>query len=403
MSATAEKHGTGVLVRLSIALFLAYMAVALPLSVIPVVVTSWSGYGNMLAGLAVGIAFLSTILTRNHAGVIADRRGGHICMQRGLIIYIIASLLCFFAALPSLSAPAAFSVLIAGRLLLGLGESLTIVGMLGWGIGLMGQPRAGKVLALTGMAMYGAFAAGAPIGLALFHTAGFAGVMLAAAAMPALGLALAQSVPAAPVHNGQRVSFWRIIGSIWQPGAAVGLQGVGFAGLGAFMALYFTHRHWPHPELGLTCFGLAFVLVRILCGHLPDRVGGYPVAAGSLIVETIGQVLLWTAPTPWLALLGAVLTGAGCSMVFPSLGVEVVHIVPPHLRGTALGGFAAFQDLAYGATGPVVGSVADYFGYGSIFFTGALCAAVGALITIRLDFEKRRRETLPMTARKEMR
>ncbi len=393
MSSTATDHGTGVLIRLSIALFLSYMAVALTLPVIPIFVTSWAGFGNMLAGLAVGIAFLSTILTRNHAGIVSDRRGGRVCMRRGLAVYIAASLLCALAALPSLSTSAAFGLLIAGRLLLGLGESLTIVGMLGWGIGLMGQPRAGKVLALTGMAMYGAFAAGAPAGLALFHATGFAGVMFAAAIMPALGLALVQTVPASPVHDGQRISFWRVIGLIWRPGAAVGLQGVGFAGLGAFMALYFTHRHWPHPELGLTCFGLAFVLVRILCGHLPDRIGGYPVAVASLTVETTGQMLLWLAPSPWIALLGAVLTGAGCSMVFPSLGVEVVHIVPPHLRGTALGGFAAFQDLAYGATGPVVGSVADRAGYGSVFLTGGLCAGLGMLVAARLGLEKYRRES----------
>ncbi|NHO32445.1 arabinose transporter [Acetobacter fallax] len=398
MSATTTEHGTSVLVRLSIALFFSYMAVALTLPVIPIFVTSWAGFGNMLAGLAVGIAFLSTILTRNHAGIISDRRGGRVCMKRGLWIYIVANLLCALTALTSLSPPLAFGILIIGRLLLGLGESLTIVGMLGWGIGLMGQPRAGKVLALTGMAMYGAFAAGAPVGLALFHTTGFAGVMLVAAVMPAVGLALVQSVPAAPIHNGQRLSFWRIIGSIWKPGAAVCLQGVGFAALGAFMALYFTHSHWPHPELGLTCFGLAFVLVRVLCGHLPDRIGGYPVAIVSLLVETTGQMLLWSAHTPWIALLGALLTGAGCSMVFPSLGVEVVHIVPPHLRGTALGGFAAFQDLAYGATGPVVGSVADRAGYGSVFLVGGICAAAGALITIRLAIEKRRHGSLHASA-----
>lgn len=382
--ATGQEFGTDTLARLSAALFLSYMAVALSLPVMPVFVTGLSGFGNMFAGLAVGIAFLSTILTRNYAGGVADRLGGHVCKRRGLILYIVASALCAAAALPTLPPSLAYAVLIAGRLLLGLGESLTIVGMLGWGIGLMGQPRAGKVMAWTGAAMYGAFAVGAPVGLALFHHFGFGGVMAVGAMAPALGLLLVLGVAPAPIAAGRRESFWRVLGRISGQGAAVGLQGVGFAGLGAFMTLYFLHRHWPYPALGLSLFGGAFVLTRVFCGHLPDRIGGYRVAVASLAVEACGQWLLWSAPDPWFAFAGALLTGAGCSMAFPSLGVEVVKVIPPQLRGAALGGFAAFQDLAYGATGPIAGLLADHTGYGSVFLLGALCASAGCALTVVL-------------------
>lgn len=369
-------------VALTAALFLSYLTVAMSLPAVPVHVVQGLGFDNAYGGLAVGIAFLSTILTRGWAGGWSDRIGGKICMQRGLLIYAAAGLICLLASWPRLPAAGSYAVLIIGRLLLGLGESVAMVGMIGWAIGLMGQARSGRVISLVGMGMYGAFAVGGPLGLALLDRLGFAGLMTACTALPLIGLIAIHRLPAVAPHAGQRESFWQIIGRIWRPGAAVGLQGVGFAALGAFFSLYFLSRGWPHAGLGLTFFGTGFVLMRLACGHLPDRIGGTPVAAVSLFVEACGQYLLWLAPGPYWALLGALLTGLGCSMVFPAMGSEVVKQVPPHLRGSAVGGFAAFQDLAYGATGPAVGVLADYSGYSSVFLIGGLAATLGLWMAI---------------------
>jgi len=358
------------------------------LPAIPVYVTQQLRFGNALGGLAVGIAFLSTILTRNHAGSVADRISGKVCMLRGLKLYALASLICLISAWTALPAAAAYALLIAGRLLLGLGESQVLVGMISWGVGMMGAHRSGRVIAVVGAGMYGAFAVGGPLGLYLLHDTGFGGLMSACTLTPLLGWWLVHAVPEVRSPAGKRESFWRILTRIWRPGAAVGLQGVGFAGLGAFISLYFSSRGWPYAGFGLTCFGGGFVLVRLVCGHLPDRIGGAPVAIVSLLVEACGQYLLWVAPGPDLALVGALLTGLGCSMVFPSMGSEVVKRVPPQLRGTALGGFAAFQDLAYGATGPVAGLFADHYGYAVVFLIGGIAATLGlglALTTQRED------------------
>jgi MFS family permease len=364
-------------IALTAALFLSYLTVAMSLPAVPVHVVQQLGLGNGYGGLAVGIAFLSTILTRGRAGAWSDRIGGKLTMQRGLLIYAAAGLVCLLAAAPDLSVSASYAVLILGRLALGLGESVAMVGMMGWAIGLMGQARSGRVISLVGMGMYGAFAVGGPLGLALLDRLGFAGLMTVCTALPLAGLAIVAWLPAVEPLAGPRESFWRIIGRIWRPGAAVGLQGVGFAALGAFFSLHFLSQGWPYAGLGLTFFGAGFVLVRLLCGHLPDRIGGARVALVSLFIEACGQYLIWLAPGPHAALAGALLTGLGCSMVFPAMRTEVVKRVPPHLRGTAIGGFAAFQDLAYGATAPVVGVLADHVGYSSVFLIGGLAASLG--------------------------
>ncbi len=369
-------------VALTAALFLSYLTVAMSLPAVPIHVVNGLGLGNAWGGLAVGIAFLATILTRARAGAWADRLGGKLCMQRGLILYALAGLVCAAASWGGLPAGVAYAVLISGRLLLGLGESVAMVGMISWAIGLMGHARAGAVIALVGIGMYGAFAAGGPLGLALLDRVGFAGLMAVCTMLPLVGLAAIHWLPAVAPHAGQRESFWHIIGRIWRPGAVVGLQGVGFAALGAFLSLYFLSRGWPHAGLGLTFFGVGFVAMRLVCGNLPDRIGGTPVAIASLLVEAGGQYLIWLAPGPYSALAGALLTGLGCSMVFPAMGAEIVKQVPPNLRGTALGGFAAFQDLAYGATGPLVGILADRMGYPPVFLIGGLAATLGLAMAI---------------------
>ena len=380
-------------VWLTLALFLSYLCIAMSLPVTSVYVTTRLGFGSAVAGLAVGVSFASTILTRGMAGRIADQRGGKYCAVRGLWAYAFAGIVCAAACLPGFSTSSAYGVLVAGRLLLGVGESLTVVGLTAWCFGIMGPGRSGRVLALIGMGLYGAFAVGSPVGLALFGLVGFAGVMGACALVPLIGLAMTLPIAAVARHVGKPPPFWRIIGRIWKPGLVVSLQGIGFAAIGIFMPLLFLHRGWSHAGVGLSCFGGAFVLGRILFGHLPDERGGVPVALVSMAIEALGQCLLWVASSPAMALTGAFLTGLGCSMVFPAMGVEMLRRIPPHLRGTAMGGLAGFQDLAYGGTGPMTGLLADRFGYAVVFLVGGVAASLGfaaVIALVRRDRDQRK-------------
>ena len=75
------------LLRLAAVLFLSYLCVAIPLPVVSVFVTRKLGFENVWAGLAVGVAFFSTILTRGVAGNLSDRRGAKLSVGRGLVFY----------------------------------------------------------------------------------------------------------------------------------------------------------------------------------------------------------------------------------------------------------------------------------------------------------------------------
>lgn len=184
----------------------------------------------------------------------------------------------------------------------------------------------------------------------------------------------------------------QVLGLIWRSGLSLLLQGVGFAVISAFASLFFASRGWSHAALAMTLFGGAYALTRVCFGHLPDRMGGYPVAVASLGIECIGQLLLWLSPAEPVALAGALLSGMGCSLLFPALGVEILKHIPPQSRGTVLGGFVAFQDIAYGITGPITGVFAARAGYASVFLVGALATLLGIVFVL---LEQRRTKFMP--------
>lgn len=371
------------LALLTAAVFFTYLSIGLPLAVIPLYVRHELGLSNFMVGVVVGIQFLATVATRGFIGRMADERGGKRCKIQGMAVCSAAGAAYILAVLLPVSLPVRLGVLLLGRILLGLGESQLMSGNFTWATGLLGPSRSGQVMSWNGMAIYGSLAVGAPVGLVLYRQYGFLSLGVATLLLPLVSFLLDWRVPKTAPLGGERLPLWRIFRLIWLPGLALALQGAGFALIGTFVSLYFEEQQWGNAGFVLTCFGLSYVLVRVFCGRWPDRMGGIRITLVSLLVETAGLLLLWGAVSPMMALGGATLAGMGCSLVFPAMGVEIVRRIPPQARGTALGGFAAFQDVSFALAGPATGVVATLFGYAPVFGVGAACAALGVVVVLR--------------------
>jgi MFS family permease len=364
------------------ALFCGYLAVGLPLPVIPLFVHEKLGFSNLIVGLVIGIQFLATVLTRGYAGRITDQQGGKRAALQGAGFAALGGVLYMIAALPGMSAGVSLGVVVAGRLAAGVGESQFITGCVSWSIASVGPQRAGMSMSWTGIAMFAALAIGAPVGMALYHQWGLQAAMIACVFAPLLAIVIAVGAASYVSPVGHRLPFHRVIGQIWREGLSLMLQGVGLSGLTAFASLYFAAKGWIHAGLVMTAFGVGFIFIRVVLGHLPDRIGGFRVAFWSLVVEAIGQAMLWRASQEWVALSGALVTGLGCALVFPALGVEALKRVLPANRGSAMGGFVAFLDIAYGLAGPGAGLVAGQFGYAAVYLLGSASALLGAALVI---------------------
>lgn len=167
----------------------------------------------------------------------------------------------------------AWAILIVGRVLLGIGESFILTGNLTWGMWLAGSTHAGQVISWNGMATYGALTIGAPLGLSLYARAGLALPALLVVLLPIIASGVIYGIPGNIPTARPRVPVLRVVGLVWRPGTGLVLQGIGFATLSAFTALWFNERHWDNTGFAITLFGIAFIAVRFFCAKFPDRYG----------------------------------------------------------------------------------------------------------------------------------
>jgi MFS family permease len=364
------------------ALFCGYLCVGLPLPVLPLFVHDKLGFDSLVVGLVIGVQFLATVLMRGYSGRVTDHHGGKRSALQGAAVCALGGLAYFVSALPGLSPSMSLAIIVLGRLAAGFGESQFVTGCVSWSIASVGPQRAGMSMSWTGIAMFAALAIGAPIGMALYQRYGLQTAMIACIVAPLAAGVVAFFEGPYTSPAGERLPFYRVIGQIWREGLGLMLQGVGLAGLTAFASLYFAARSWGHAGLVMTAFGVGFIFVRMVLGSLPDRMSGYRVAMWSLLIEASGQAMIWGAPQEAVALAGAFVTGLGCALVFPALGVEALKRVLPANRGSAMGAFVAFLDIAYGVSGPVAGLIAGQFGYAAVYLFGVASALLGAALVL---------------------
>ena len=383
--AVSSKGSARHIIGFTVLSFVVYLAIGLPLAILPEYVHLRMGYHASLAGLVVSIQYIATFLSRPWAGHISDRKGAKVSVLWGMSFCTLSGLLLLgAAALHRNPAWLSLASLIASRLVLGIGESLGSTGATLWGIASAGPEYTAKVISWNGVSTYGALALGAPLGVVLETHWGLGSVAILTMLVCAAAIGFSAVKPPVPVSHVEHLPFRSVLGRVAPNGMGLALGGVGYSALATFVTLFYASRHWDGAALCLTAFGIAFISARLLFIRTITSFGGFPVARVCLIVESLGVLLLWRSVSPLTALFGAALTGFGYSLVFPALGVEAVERVPVENRGTALSVYTVFADVSFFMVGPIAGAVIGAFGYRSVFLFALLCviAALGIVLVL---------------------
>lgn len=360
--------------------FAGFLVIGVAMPVLPLYVHDGLGFGTFVVGLVAGGQFAASLISRPWAGHYSDGRGAKRGVVLGLLAASASGLLYLCSLLIRHDPEASVALLLLGRGVLGGAESFIITAAASWGLAIVDRRNTGKVIAWVGSAMFAAFAIGASVGSALYAGYGFVAIALVTALAPFVTLLLIAPLPAVMPVPRARISVAKVFGNVWVPGFGSALGSVGFGAVTTFAALLFAERGWTQGWLAYTAYAVAFILARVFFSHAADRFGGARVALFCVLIETAGQVLMWLAVRPELAILGAALTGFGFSLVYPGFGVEAVRRVPAQSPGLAMGAYTAFLDLAQGLASPALGLVAKGAGLNVVFLVSAITVLCAALV-----------------------
>ncbi len=365
--------------------FIVYLSIGLPLAVLPPYVHLRMGMSAMLAGLVISIQYIATLASRPWAGRISDHMGAKVSVLWGMAMCTASGAMLVAAAVLHATLWISLAAIVVSRLFLGVGESLGSTGSTLWGITSVGPENTARVIGYNGISTYGGTGFGAPLGVILYQQWGLASIGVTIMLIGAVSFVLALRKEPVAVKPGEHMPFARVLGRVFPHGMGLALGSASYCVLSTFVTLFYASRHWNGAALCLTAFGVAFILARMFCIQTINVYGGYPVAKASLVVQAVGTVLLLLAVSPWMALAGSAVCGFGLSLIFPALGVEAVKRVPEFNRGTALGVYTAFSDVAFFLVGPVAGAIIGFRGYSSGFFFAliSILAALGIVYALQ--------------------
>jgi MFS family permease len=368
-----ERLVTTSFVLVTLSTFAYFMAIGALVPTLPRFVETELGGGSVAVGAGVGVFAVAAAVVRPFAGRFGDLRGRRILVVGGSSLVGLSILLYTVAN--------SLTVLLALRLLTGLGEAAMWVGVATAVQDMAPDDRRGEAASYFSVALYAGLAFGPMLGEEILRRSGFHAVWVAAAISAFLAAVLGFWTPRrAP---GEPQPFRLLQRDAIRPGFLLFLGLVPFVGFSAFVAVYGPTVSIDDVAPLFLLYGILVLVIRVAGARMPDRIGSRRASSLALgILGAAGLVLgAWGAAAGvWVSTVGLAL---GMSLLFPALFSATVAAAPEEERGQAVGTFSVFFDAAGGLVPPLMGLMVALWSYRAAFAASGGVALVGLLLVTR--------------------
>ena len=349
-----------------------FTSVGVAIYALPLYATGPVGSDEAGAGLAYGAFGVTALLSRPFAGRLSDQRGRIPLMMVGAVLAGVGMALLPFTH--------SLGVVVAVRLMQGIGEAAFYVAGFAMLADLAPPSRMGEALSYNSLGLYLGIALGPPLGEALLEAGGFDAAWYGAAVLAGLAMVLAVAI-GEPEHE-QDVGHGALI---HRPAIPISL---GFcsslAAMGGFLAfatLYSEDLGMGNASVTLLIYGGTVVVSRVVFARVPDRLPSLPLGAMSLAAVGTGLLIAAGWRTPEGLILGSVVMALGITFSTPAFFSAIFGTARPSERGAAAGTATAFMDIGL-SFGPIaLGVVANAGGIPWAFAAAAGIAWAGAVWT----------------------
>ena len=355
------------------------------------------GAAESQVGIAATVYYISSILTRFLINAVLAKTSKKRVLIAGLICSTAAMALYGFAGSPG--AVTALRV-IQG---MGLGAATTIAATLA--VDFLPDSRRGQGVGYYSMGIVGAMTIAPAIALYMRSNFGFMAMFLVAAGTSLTAAIIVlfidepnivgdeqKQIPEEKRKDKEPAINWRDFydHKLIIPSILVLLFGICRSTDMNYIALFAEERALDYLPWFFAIQTATMFFIRLIVGRFVDRRGRNSVLIPGGFALFASFITLSLADTSALMLLGAFLGGLGFGVIAPNLQVWTISVVEPSRRNVASAAYLSIMDIGNATGAPLMGLVAEIFGFTVMFRAGSYAALLYTIGYIIFGREKKK-------------